>query len=407
MSSMDIDSDISTVLATLRLESESEEIHSVLIQLEDYYERKLWHQLTLELERFYYTIGEVDSSLKFKVYELFIRQFSHNLNTIKVVDLLLASYSQPQETLDKLIELKVETTDGLKKEYNIKSDEDKDYVKYIENNNSIVYLDLQISRFYLILGEVAQSETIIESLSPKFDSTSNITFNTKVNSIYYLTKFEFYKYKKNYNLYYSNGLLYLSSVESLSENEKLKLCYDLCLATLLGDKIYNFGELIMHDILNSIKNNKEYDWLYQLVITLNSGDLVNFNKWLKVGYSKCPLLVKYDLFLKQKIMIMSLLELISLQSTTNKTLKFSQISEFTGAPINDVEHLIIKCFSLNLIKGSINQIDEVLLVSWLQPRILNLDQVKVLYNHLTHWDTQVEKLAKDVHKSGGSIWAGV
>lgn len=408
MSAMDIDSDISTVLATLRLETESEDIHSLLIQLEDYYERKLWHQLTLELERFYYTTPEVDSNLKFKIYELFISQFASNLNTIKVVDFLLNSYGQSQEkTIDKLIELRKNSIQGLKHEYNVKSDEDKDYLKYIENNDSIIYLNLQISRFYLKLGDYSKAETIIEKLSPKFDSTSNIIFNQKVNSIYYLTKFEFYKYTKNYNRYYSNGLLYLSSAESLNEEEKLQLCYDLCLATLLGDKIYNFGELIMLDILNSIKNNQEYNWLYELVINLNSGNLSNFNNCLKVGYTKCPMLTQYDLFLKQKIMIMSLLELVSLQSTTNKTLKFSQISEFTGAPINDVEHLIIKCFSLNLIKGSINQIDQILLVSWLQPRILNLDQVKVLYNHLTHWDTQVDKLAKEVYKSGGTIWAGV
>lgn len=104
---------------------------------------------------------------------------------------------------------------------------------------------------------------------------------------------------------------------------------------------------------------------------------------------------------------MSLLELISMKSTTNKQLNFKEISEFTGTPVNDVEHLIIKCFSLNLIKGYINQIDEVLVVTWLQPRILNLDQVNVLYNHLCKWNGQVEGLAKEVHKNGGSIWAGL
>ena len=73
---------------------------------------------------------------------------------------------------------------------------------------------------------------------------------------------------------------------------------------------------------------------------------------------------------------MALLELISTKSTTNKQLTFKEISEFTGTPLNDVEHLIIKCFSLNLIQGYINQLQELLIITWLQPRILNLNQVK-------------------------------
>ena len=89
---------------------------------------------------------------------------------------------------------------------------------------------------------------------------------------------------------------------------------------------------------------------------------------------------------------MALLELISTKSTTNKRITFKEISEFTGTPVNDVEHLIIKCFSLKLIQGYINQIDQVLVITWLQPRILNLKQVHNLYTHLVEWDHKVEQL---------------
>jgi 26S proteasome regulatory subunit N9 len=404
MSAMELDTDISTVLATLRLESESEEVMNILYQLEDYYERKLWHQLTLSLEEFYYNIPEVDNNLKLKIYKFFINQFANNLNTIKVVDFLLISFSSsnPQQTLDELVELKLRVTKDLKKELSLQKQDDS----AVENDESIIYINLHIARYHLLLNDITMADEIIEKLSLKFDSNSTNSYDNKVNAAYYFTKYEFYKYKQNYNLYYSNGLLYLSSVKDLSQEEQVGLCYDLCLATLLGDQIYNFGELILHRILDSIKDN-EYAWLYNLVHTLNSGNLHEFNKWLAIAYEKAPQLKQSDLFLKQKIMIMSLLELVSLQSTTNKILSFTQISEFTGAPLNDVEHLIIKCFSLKLIKGHINQIDETLVVSWLQPRVLNLDQIKVLYNHLTHWDQQVDKLAKEVHTNGGSIWAGL
>jgi PCI domain. len=411
MSAMDLDNDVSTLLATIRLESESSELIHILYQLEDFYERKLWHQLTLSLDEFYYSTANITPELKFKIYNLFINQFSSKLNAIKVVDFLLESFNgQVQDTLDKLLELREQFVEDIKKEHNIKTEDEKDYKNLVENDESVVYINLQISRHYILLNELIKAEEILDKLSDKFDSSSNQNFDSsRINAAYYLTKCELYKITENYNLYYLNGLLYLSSVETnIPDSQKVKLCYELCIAALLGDKIYNFGELILHEILNVIKDeSSQYNWLYNLIQNLNSGNLNGFNKCLEVSFKHSPFLAKFDVFLKQKIIIMSLLELISLKSTTNKHLSFKEISEFSGTSINDVEHLIIKCFSLNLIKGYINQIDEMLIVTWLQPRILNLDQVNVLYNHLLNWDSQVDQLAQSVHKNGGTIWAGV
>lgn len=405
MSAMDVDRDVYTVLSTLRLETESNELINIFYQLEDYFERKLYHQLTLTLNEFYENPESKNNRLRIKIYDLFISQFSHKLNSIQVVDFLLASFEDDkEECLNKLLELKENFVKQLRNNYTNKSEIEET----INNDESIIYIDLQIARYYLILNNLEKSETILEHLNPKFESTFENEFSSKINSAFYLTKCQLYKINENYNLFYLNGLLYLSSIKnkSLSIEEQQMLCYDLCIAALLGDKIYNFGELLLHDILNCFKDS-QYDWLYNLIHYLNSGNLKNFNKWLAIGFQKSPFLKTFEVFLKQKVIIMSLLELISMKSTTNKQLNFKEISEFTGTPVNDVEHLIIKCFSLNLIKGYINQIDEVLVVTWLQPRILNLDQVNVLYNHLCKWNGQVEGLAKEVHKNGGSIWAGL
>lgn len=405
MSAMDVDHDVYTVLSTLRLETESNELINIFYQLEDYYERKLYHQLTLTLNEFYENPESKNNRLRIKIYDLFISQFSQKLNSIQVVDFLLASFEDnKEECLNKLLELKENFVKQLRNNYTNKSEIEET----INNEESIIYIDLQIARYYLILNNLEKSETILEHLNPKFESTFENEFSSKINSAFYLTKCQLYKINENYNLFYLNGLLYLSSIKnkSLSIEEQQMLCYDLCIAALLGDKIYNFGELLLHDILNCFKDS-QYDWLYNLIHSLNSGNLKNFNKWLATGFQKSPFLKASEVFLKQKVIIMSLLELISMKSTTNKQLNFKEISEFTGTPVNDVEHLIIKCFSLNLIKGYINQIDEVLVVTWLQPRILNLDQVNVLYNHLCKWNGQVEELAKEVHKNGGSIWAGL
>ena len=44
--------------------------------------------------------------------------------------------------------------------------------------------------------------------------------------------------------------------------------------------------------------------------------------------------------------------------------------------ILDVESLIIRALSLNLVKGTIDEVDEKVHMTWVQPRVLSVDQVR-------------------------------
>lgn len=406
MSAMDVDNDVSTILAQLRLELESSDLIQIIYQLEDFYERKLWNQLTLALEELYQNPESLIGTLRQQIFSLFLSQFQNKLNQIKLVDFLLRSFDDDQVCYDKLIELKSSMVAELTKKHGTRKPDNLD--ELINNEEAVIYVNLQIARYALILNDSVLADEILESVGDKFESTLQNEFSAKINAAFYLTKCQYYKIHENYNLFYTNGLLYLSSLDSLLPlDQQIKFCYDLCIAALLGNKIYNFGELILHDILKVISDqSSEYFWLYNLITNLNAGNLAKFNEWLQVSMSKSPFLAHHKTFLHQKIVIMSLLEKISTEQATNKRLLFKSISDVTGTQIDEVELLIIKCFSLNLIKGYINQIQQVLVVTWLQPRILNLDQVKTLYNHLVEWDSRVENLAKDVHARGGTLWAG-
>ncbi|QEO21533.1 hypothetical_protein [Candidozyma auris] len=406
MSAMAVDNDVSTILAQLRSELESSDLIQIIYQLEDFYERKLWNQLTLALEELYQNPESSIGTLRQQIFSSFLSQFQNKLNQIKLVDFLLRSFDDDQVCYDKLIELKSSMVAELTKKHGTRKPDNLD--ELINNEEAVIYVNLQIARYALILNDSVSADEILESVGDKFESTLQNEFSAKINAAFYLTKCQYYKIHENYNLFYTNGLLYLSSLDSpLPLDQQIKFCYDLCIAALLGNKIYNFGELILHDILKVISDqSSEYFWLYNLITNLNAGNLAKFNEWLQVSMSKSPFLAHHKTFLHQKIVIMSLLEKISTEQATNKRLSFKSISDVTGTPIDEVELLIIKCFSLNLIKGYINQIQQVLVVTWLQPRILNLDQVKTLYNHLVEWDSRVENLAKDVHARGGTLWAG-
>nr|CAB3485620.1 unnamed protein product [Digitaria exilis] len=74
-----------------------------------------------------------------------------------------------------------------------------------------------------------------------------------------------------------------------------------------------------------------------------------------------------------------------LRSSENRTIPLSAIAERTRLSVEGVEYLLMKSLSARLIEGIIDQVDGTVHVSWVQPRILGIDQVKSLRDRLDTW----------------------
>jgi 26S proteasome regulatory subunit N9 len=82
---------ISDFLADQRDEA-PEELQPLIIQFEDLWERKLWHQLTDALVDFFDNPGSAKQRLQF--YKVFILKFADKINQLKLVDLGLKAATQ-------------------------------------------------------------------------------------------------------------------------------------------------------------------------------------------------------------------------------------------------------------------------------------------------------------------------
>ena len=75
--------------------------------------------------------------------------------------------------------------------------------------------------------------------------------------------------KADYGPYYKNALLYLACVDvdkELGEEDRKARAHDLCIAALLGETIYNFGELVS----GNLRNGSE---LMRIVTTSDTTDI--------------------------------------------------------------------------------------------------------------------------------------
>jgi 26S proteasome regulatory subunit N9 len=86
MSSMDVDVDIPSFLREARI-SAPDSLQGSILQMEDLWERRLWHQLTVELEKFF--IDPQSAGSRMRMFKDFVGTFEKNINQLKLVGLAL------------------------------------------------------------------------------------------------------------------------------------------------------------------------------------------------------------------------------------------------------------------------------------------------------------------------------
>ncbi|KAL5542742.1 hypothetical protein UlMin_010452 [Ulmus minor] len=123
------------------------------------------------------------------------------------------------------------------------------FITYFETKINI----LKLAHFAVI---VSQQYPLLDDGKSTLDSMTDI--DPFVYANYYWVSSQYYKVCQEFAGFYKSALLYLAytSVEFLSDSFKLDLAFDLSLSTLLGDNIYNLGELLAHPIIKSLIGSK-------------------------------------------------------------------------------------------------------------------------------------------------------
>merc|ERR1712180_581438 len=87
--------------------------------------------------------------------------------------------------------------------------------------------------------------------------------------------------------------------------------------------------------------------------------------------------------LANKICLLALMEMTFQRSSTDRLLSFESIATQTRIPVDKVELLVMMALAKGLVKGSIDQVDQTVNLTWVQPRVLDRQQVKTLMDKIT------------------------
>ena len=110
-----------------------------------------------------------------------------------------------------------------------------------------------------------------------------------------------------------------------------------------------------------------------------------------------------EIVLYEKICLLALMEMTFQRSATDRSLTFKDIATQTGLQVDKVELLVMKALAKGLVKGSIDQVAQVANLTWVQPRVLDKDQLKTLMKKITDFTTSINFMENMIEKNASDI----
>lgn len=279
------------------------------------------------------------------------------------------------------------------------ADEDEDP----NSRNAYVYATVAVANVKLDLGRLDDAQKDLEKAEKKLDVFDSV--ETVVHATFYKVNADYYYLKQDFASYYRNALLYLACIDikSLDDAERRKRAYDLATSALVSTSIYNFGELLLHPILDALSDKKD-QWLRELLFIFNAGDLTKYDV-LSGSIDADPLLSQYKDKLREKIYLAALTEAVFRRPPHERAMSFATIEQETKVKPHEIEHLVMKALSLGLLRGTVDQVDEVANINWVQPKVLDFKQIDSMRLRLAEWDGSVNQLGNWIEKTGQDVWA--
>ncbi|CAM9600114.1 unnamed protein product [Chrysoparadoxa australica] len=342
----------------------------------DLFERKLWHQLTVAVYKFVSDETACKSADLTALYDGFIKNFEAKANQLKLAQIICAIARQCSDVklALKLLEDALEQRERLGPEASL-------------------LLSSELGLYRLKKGDVESIKGMLSSGKEALEDLQ--AADTCVHSAHHLLASEYNKVVGPPEAFYKSALMYLAytPLATIPPEQQYQLATDISLAALTGDGVFNFGEVLATPALKVLEGTPNA-WLGSMLQAFNKGDLDAFNSIMadnRAAVQAQPAMVNREAFVKEKIALLCLMNMVFERPSHQRIIPFAKIAEGAKLPLDQVEWLIMRAMSLSLIKGIMDEVAQQLHVSWVQPRVLDTEQLTQLVDQLGAWKGSVGK----------------
>lgn len=265
--------------------------------------------------------------------------------------------------------------------------------KLSDNVSACSLVDITRAQLIVTQRRLHDAKELLDLVFNRLSDSSGI--NTLVWVHYYRVLGVYHKRNVDAGQFYRAAISYLaySQVDQIPVAVQRNLSRDLGLAALTSPDIFNFGEVLAQPVIRSLEGS-ELSWLLKVLVAFNRGDIDEYEmlqQQHETEMSSFKQLTDNKEILRQKIAMVALIELVWNRdpNVQGQALTFTEISQATKLPELQIEMLVMKALSLKLIKGDINEVDRVVTVTHVEPRVLDQFQIKNLADKLDSWSNRV------------------
>ncbi|KFP44983.1 26S proteasome non-ATPase regulatory subunit 13, partial [Chlamydotis macqueenii] len=296
-----------------------------------------------------------------KLYENFISEFEHRVNPLSLVEIILHVVRQMTDPNVALTFL------------------EKTREKVKSSDEAVILCKTAIGALKLNIGDLQVTKETIEEVE---EMLNNLPGVTSVHSRFYDLSSKYYQTIGNHASYYKDAL----------RNLRVGLYVPLWKAGAFGKRL---------PALRSAAFNCEVLLIRFTGPLLGSGSVVMAPSLVSEGRGSPrtrrfiplqPDLAANEALLLQKIQLLCLMEMTFTRPANHRQLTFEEIAKSAKVTVNEVELLVMKALSVGLVKGSIDEVDKRVHMTWVQPRVLDLQQIKGMKDRLEFWCTDVRSM---------------
>ena len=364
----------------------------ILESLLSLYQKRHWHQITQQILDLSSSACQANAQpLLMPLLEEFVIPFvCTQMNPVEFSRIAIAASESISSAGERIVFLNERVAEAMNLE--------------TKDKNAFLNCKCQVLRLFLSVKEQAKAHETLLTCKRVFEELDT-SIDTAIKRLYFKATCEYDKYTFDCNSFYFSCLQYLSStpLEGISLAERVEIAHDLCVAALLGSKIFHFGELLLNPVLNALQTNGGANAaLLPLIAAFNAGRVEEFQAFSAFiqGHS---VLGKHVEWLVKKVSLMALLELSFTRiGSAGRSVTFGEIAAFARIPVEEVECLTMQAMSLGLLEGKIDQTRGILLVEAVQPRVLDKRQIGALAESILAFKLQVaqavSKLQMESHE---------
>lgn len=361
------------------------EMSEQINQLERYANSKLYHQLTQALLEYLTSPAFAGSSAASELldfFNAFVRAFESKFDKVRWVQIIaiVCKPQEPQVALDLVAP--VETS--------------------VAGHRDSKYLWQALKAEKLVLGgQTEAAKELLDSLGKEIDDAYEV--DALIQSQFHKTNALLWKSLEQWQEFYKSSVLYLAftPLAKIPMEDRSQLAFEIGVAALVAAEEFNFGELLQLELLASLEGS-QYAWIKDVLQAFGEGKFDMYDDALAKHRAKIdatPQLKSAEATsLRPKMCALALMELAFRKPKKQRRLTFEEIAQHCRVGPKEVEYLIMKCMCANLLRGQIDEVAQICMVTWVKPRILDNMRIDLLRQRMDAWQKQTGLLLEHLEE---------